>query len=235
MEFRMRHVCGHVAGAGRMAHQEDMIWIAAITCDLVIDEPHGRAHVLNAGWQGKLWREAVLHIAAGHAVTRRNHHDVVVEGAAGWPLVAARIATAVHEHQHRAFRGAALGSKNVDDIARVRAILHVARDLDARIRLLLLQGHVDFAGVLTIAHAADRAAPCPGYRFRYRAGVCGSSRRRAPGRARWSVGRGSAWACPWARIMRSSPVPRTPAARLPAKSGRRAKPDCVRATRSRGP
>src|SRR5258708_35546145 len=104
MEFRMRHVCGHVAGAGRMANQEDMIWIAAITCDLVIDEPHGRAHVLNAGWPGKLWREAVLHIDADHAVMRREQHDLVVHGAAAWPLVAARIADAVYAHPHRALR-----------------------------------------------------------------------------------------------------------------------------------
>src|SRR5260370_24579693 len=98
MEFRMRHVCGHVAGAGRMAHQEDMIWIAAITCALVIDDPHARAHVLNAGWPGKLWREAVLHIDADHAVPRRKHHDVVVAAPAAWPLLFARIATPVHEH-----------------------------------------------------------------------------------------------------------------------------------------
>src|SRR5260370_42439521 len=109
----MGHVCGPETGAGTRSHLETLIWIAAITCDLVIDEPHGRAHVLNAGWPGKLWREAVLHIDADHAVTRRKHHDVVVEGAAGWPLVAARIATAVHEHQHRWFRGAALGGKHV--------------------------------------------------------------------------------------------------------------------------
>src|SRR5258708_20152451 len=112
MEFRMRHVCGHVAGAGRMAHQEDMIWIAAITCDLVIDEPHGRAHVLNAGWPGKLWREAVLHIDADHAVTRRKPHDVVVEGAAGWPLVAAPLATALHNHQPHALPLAAPTNQN---------------------------------------------------------------------------------------------------------------------------
>jgi len=36
------------------------------------------------------------------------------------------------------------------------AISHVARDLDARIRLLLLQGRVDFAGVLRIDHPAHR-------------------------------------------------------------------------------
>src|SRR5260370_12536723 len=99
----MGRVGGDVAGAGGMAHEEDMIWIAAITCDLVIDEPHGRAHVLNAGWPGKLWREAVLHIDADHAVTRRKHPDVVVAGAARGPPFASRRTTAMHQNTRRGY------------------------------------------------------------------------------------------------------------------------------------
>ncbi len=85
----------------------------------------------------------------------RKQHDVIVEGAAGRTLVAADHAAAMNEHQHRAAGGAGLRHENIDDVARIAAVLHLARDLDARIRLLLLQGRVDFAGVLRIDDAAD--------------------------------------------------------------------------------
>src|SRR6516165_8184883 len=90
-----------------------------------------------------LRREPVFDVDADHAVARREQHDVVVEGAAGRALAAADHATAVYKHQHRPARGAALGSENIDYVARITAVFHVAQDLDAGVGLLLLQRRVE--------------------------------------------------------------------------------------------
>jgi hypothetical protein len=65
----------------------------------------------------------------------------------------------MHEHEHRAGAARTLGGENVDQVARVRPVFHVAQDLEPAIRLLLLQGCVDWRRLLGIDHAAERGDP----------------------------------------------------------------------------
>jgi len=86
----------------------------------------------------------------------RKQHDVVIKGAARRPLVAADHAAAVDEHKHRTPGAGGLRHEDIDDVARIAAVFHIAADLDARIGLLLLERRIELAGVLRIDHPAHR-------------------------------------------------------------------------------
>ena len=122
---------------------------------MVCDEVHGCAQILIAGRPRVLRREPVFDVDADHAVARCEQHDVVVEGAARRALAAADHATAVDKHQHRPAPGAVLGDENIDYVARITAVFHVAQNLDAGVGLLFLQRRVERCGFCRIGYPAD--------------------------------------------------------------------------------
>ena len=111
--------------------------------DIVGDPADRCADILRAGRPFVRRRQPIRHIDADQAVARRPERDVIVERRVGRALVAGGEAAAMHENQHRPRTGCALGLENVERVALVGAVFDVARDLDAGIRLLVVQRDVD--------------------------------------------------------------------------------------------